>query len=429
MPAYSPDRYTGDGSTTDFSVTFEYGDDPDNLRVTVDGVEQTIDTDYTLPDDSTVRFTTAPESDAYIMLQLYPSFAARPNDWQDSDTLTETNHNEEDNEGFWRDQYLLDARGLPRSEADGHWDGQDPTDGSALRISNINDPVSPTDVVNLRTLNSRLGGGSAGSPGVWRETGTGDGLTTTVTLVSSSGAALTDKDVVYVFFDGALIPTSDYSLSGNGKSVVFENPIPNGTYYEIVANTNAVTDIADGGLTPPVLTLTDDYMIVGDSSNLGEAVAMSSVSLSSFAAPTAAISMGSQRVTSVATPTASTDAATKGYVDTEVAAAGAFNTTSDPATSLTLDTAYQNSTSNTEIVIVRIYETNTISNDRRFELQYADDSGFTTNRKTVAWSTFPPQFEEMTAVGFVPAGKYWRLTETTGSSVTSFSFYYGKAGA
>lgn len=46
--------------------------------------------------------------------------------------------------------------------------------------------------------------------------------------------------------------------------------------------------------------------------------------------PTADLSMGSHKITQLATPTASADAATKGYVDDEIATAAALATTLTP---------------------------------------------------------------------------------------------------
>ena len=57
--AFAIDTYTGNGSTTTFSVTFPYIEKA-HVIVTVDGVTKTLTTDYTFPTSSTITFTSAP---------------------------------------------------------------------------------------------------------------------------------------------------------------------------------------------------------------------------------------------------------------------------------------------------------------------------------------------------------------------------------
>ena len=63
--AFAVDTYTGNGSTTTFSVTFPYIEQA-HVIVTVDGVTKTLTTDYTFPTSSTITFTSAPAASTII---------------------------------------------------------------------------------------------------------------------------------------------------------------------------------------------------------------------------------------------------------------------------------------------------------------------------------------------------------------------------
>ena len=57
--AFAVNTYTGNNSTTSFSVTFPYIEQA-HVIVTVDGVTKTLTTDYTFTNTSTITFTSAP---------------------------------------------------------------------------------------------------------------------------------------------------------------------------------------------------------------------------------------------------------------------------------------------------------------------------------------------------------------------------------
>ncbi|MFV8327953.1 tail fiber domain-containing protein, partial [Flavobacterium sp. ZS1P14] len=67
--------------------------------------------------------------------------------------------------------------------------------------------------------------------------------------------------------------------------------------------------------TPGNLDLTQDYVLVGNSSNKAAAVPKSAILLSDLGAPTADIDLGTKKIVNLAEPTMAKDAATKNYVD------------------------------------------------------------------------------------------------------------------
>lgn len=65
--ATTQNTYTGDGTTVLFSFTFPYIEESD-IKVSVDDVAQTVTTQYTLANATTVQFVTAPSSGAAIKI-------------------------------------------------------------------------------------------------------------------------------------------------------------------------------------------------------------------------------------------------------------------------------------------------------------------------------------------------------------------------
>ena len=86
--AFAIDTYTGNGSTTSYSVTFPYIEKA-HVVVTVDGVTKSLTTDYTFTNSSTITFNTAPASSTTIKFTRKTSRSTRLVDYQDGSTLTE----------------------------------------------------------------------------------------------------------------------------------------------------------------------------------------------------------------------------------------------------------------------------------------------------------------------------------------------------
>ena len=137
--AYAIDTYTGNGSTTTFSVTFPYIEKA-HVVVTVDGTTKTLTTDYTFPTSSTIQFVSAPAASTTIKFTRSSNRTARLTDYQDGSTLTEATLDQDGNQAFFVAQEAIDkvgdAIGLNASNL---WDAQN------KQIQNVADPTSAQD--------------------------------------------------------------------------------------------------------------------------------------------------------------------------------------------------------------------------------------------------------------------------------------------
>ena len=107
MP-YAKDSYTGDGSTTDFVITFPYIE-ASHVVVKVDGITKTNPDDYTFTTDpQKIRFSTAPASGAVVLLVRSTSQTARLVDYQSGAVLSEEILDNDSLQAFYLTQEVWD---------------------------------------------------------------------------------------------------------------------------------------------------------------------------------------------------------------------------------------------------------------------------------------------------------------------------------
>ena len=140
--AYAIDTYTGNASTTTFNVTFPYISTTD-VVVTLDGVTQTITTDYTFATSSTIQFVSAPASAVTIKFIRSSNRTARLVDYQDGSTITENILDQDSNQLFYMAQEALDITdsNIGLSLSTDQWDAD------SKRITNVANPTANQDAV------------------------------------------------------------------------------------------------------------------------------------------------------------------------------------------------------------------------------------------------------------------------------------------
>ena len=149
--AFAIDTYTGNGSTTSYSVTFPYITTADVI-VTVDGVTKTLTTDYTFSNSSTIAFGSAPANSSIIKITRSSNRNARLVDYQDGSTLTEASLDQDGNQAFFMAQEAIDITEgtLNISTTTDQWDATN------KRITNVADPVDNTDAVNKQFISTNI---------------------------------------------------------------------------------------------------------------------------------------------------------------------------------------------------------------------------------------------------------------------------------
>lgn len=141
MTYYSKNRYTGNGSTTNRTLTFNFLS-RSHVKVYVDGV----DTAFSWITDSEVQISPAPSNGTQIEIKRETPKTSREVDWQDGSGLTETDMDTSDLQLLYISQEAFDAAAdaLPKSiEEANAWDAQD------NKITNLADGVADTDAATV----------------------------------------------------------------------------------------------------------------------------------------------------------------------------------------------------------------------------------------------------------------------------------------
>ena len=140
-------RYTGNGSTTAYSVPFSYRAQAD-VAITIDGVATTA---YTWDGaGTTVTFTTAPLNLTSVEIRRTTSQAARLVDYADGSVLKENDLDTDSFQGFYMGQEAIDDANdrIKLDAADFQWTAQ------SKRIKSVADPTAAQDVVTKNYLTS-----------------------------------------------------------------------------------------------------------------------------------------------------------------------------------------------------------------------------------------------------------------------------------
>lgn len=143
-------NYQGNGSTTDFSVPFDYLAKK-FVKVTVDSREKLggdygdTTKDYFFVDKTTIRFNTAPASGTEIIIRRYTSATDRIVSFKDASVLKakdldvstiQTIHIAEEGRDIINDALIVDK--------EGNWDAK------GKRIVNVGDPIDDNDTITLK---------------------------------------------------------------------------------------------------------------------------------------------------------------------------------------------------------------------------------------------------------------------------------------
>jgi hypothetical protein len=308
LPAYADgasSTYTGNASTTDFTIGFDYlGKD------TFSGTKTTQVRVYTglawdnVTENTTVRISPAPASGLLILIRRDSQLLTTRLDFADGSRIT-------------GDQLDL-AYKHPLYLAQENNDRLKDIAGKMTTIGSVGNTYTMT------------GNGSTTTQALGSERG----LTAAGLLVTVNGAFLDVSG--YTVADVSNISTVTYSVAPPNGQVARVRVLSGGLLASAAPGAGSVgtTQLADGAVTLAKINLNASgsdgqalmkrsgaaaFSTIVSADVSGLQATINATVLSALAAPTGSINANSQKVVSLATPTVSTDAATKGYVDTTVA--------------------------------------------------------------------------------------------------------------
>ena len=134
--------YTGDGSTTQYSITFPFLDST-HVKAFVNGTQTSL---FTLS-SSTLTFNTAPANSAIIRIERQTPTDARIVDFTDGSVLTESDLDKSADQNFYIAQEITDD-----STSKLGLDTDDKYDANNKVIKNLANPVNNNDAVNKTYL-------------------------------------------------------------------------------------------------------------------------------------------------------------------------------------------------------------------------------------------------------------------------------------
>src|SRR5262245_12986260 len=152
MTTYARNDYTGNGVTTNFTVTFPYILQA-HVGVYKNGVLQALTTDYTWFNSTTIKFVVAPGNLVPVAFIRSSNPAAKLVDFQDASTLTEASLDRAMDQVFFMAQEAIDTTaGTMVLDVDGKWQGNN------HRIKNVADPFDAQEVVTKGFGDANYGG-------------------------------------------------------------------------------------------------------------------------------------------------------------------------------------------------------------------------------------------------------------------------------
>lgn len=288
--SYSINSYTGNGSTTQFPVTFTYLDKT-HVEVRVAGVLKTVTTDYTWVSSGMIQMNSAPANGASVVFRRVTPKTTRLVNFQDASVLTANDLNTEGNQEFYVMQETLDNN-LGLAAAGTYWDAQN------LQLSNLPTPVGATDAVRKDYVDSTIPANVASAA---------SSASTASSAASSANSSFLSVDKKYLGAK-ASPPTLDNQGAALTTGALYFNTSNNTMYAWNGSVWNAASFAGTLGVGQGGTGGTDAATA---RSNLGAAASGANTDITSLNSP----SLGSATATTQTSGDATTKVATTAFVD------------------------------------------------------------------------------------------------------------------
>ena len=176
MPTYFAQvSYTGDGSTTQYAITFDYIDST-HVKAFLDGVETSA---FTIS-SATLTFTTAPANGVTVRIERQTPLNSRLVDFTDGSVLTEADLDRSADQNFYVAQEITDDQ-----ENNLQLDTDDKYNANSKVIKNVADPVNNNDAVNRGFISTNI-------PNITTVAGISSDVTTVAGISSNVTAVAND---------------------------------------------------------------------------------------------------------------------------------------------------------------------------------------------------------------------------------------------
>ena len=359
--AFSYHDYTGDNSTTQFSIPFTY-QNTSEISVTVDGVAQT---GLTFPSSSTVQLTSAPASGTLVQVRRTTDLTARAVDFASGSVLTEEDLDDSSIQTFHASQEAIDrANDSIALDTDDKWDA------TSKVIKNVATPTANTDAANKSYVDTGANNAatSAAAALVSQNAAAASATAAANSATAAAGSATTAASEATDSANSATASASSATASANSASAASTSE-SNAATSAATATTQAALATTNGAAQVSLATTqANNAAASATTASTQAANASSSASTAATQATNSATSATASSSSATAAANSATAAATSetNAANSAAAAAAAFDNfddtylgskTSDPTTDndgdpLTQGDLYFNSTANE----MRVYD-------------------------------------------------------------------------
>jgi len=227
-------RYTANGSTNTFSVSFSYRSTADVI-VKLDGVTKTITTHYTFPTSSQIQFVSTPTDGQVVEIRRSTSQSSRLVDYQAGAVIKESDLDNDSIQGFNMAQEAIDITDDALTK-----DSLDRYDATSKRIINVTDPTGAQDASTKNYVDTKFA--SDITTVAASATAAASSATASASSATASASSATAAAASYDSFDDRYLgaKSSDPTVDNDGATL-----LDGALYFNTTSNVMKVYDLGN----------------------------------------------------------------------------------------------------------------------------------------------------------------------------------------
>ena len=227
-------RYTANGSTNTFSVSFSYRSTADVI-VKLDGVTKTITTHYTFPTSSQIQFVSTPTDGQVVEIRRSTSQSSRLVDYQAGAVIKESDLDNDSIQGFNMAQEAIDITDDALTK-----DSLDRYDATSKRIINVTDPTGAQDASTKNYVDTKFA--SDITTVAASATAAASSATASASSATASASSATAAAASYDSFDDRYLgaKSSDPSVDNDSATL-----LDGALYFNTTSNVMKVYDLGN----------------------------------------------------------------------------------------------------------------------------------------------------------------------------------------